>query len=166
MSNDPLEDFNRRTTAGSGSWMQGPPTNAAESTAQTFIDQRGAGKTGGGSIDFGVRISAIIVLLGVLLFAGGAHIADNFHEAAAMTGLLVVLVSGFLLLVGVGGLVVGIIKDMGSANGWRNLLIAALAALVTWWFSPWLWMMSSAVLPKGLMPVAAAALVFVFAPQR
>lgn len=162
----PLDDFNRRTTAGSGSWRQGPPTNAAESAAQSLIDQRSAGTTGGGSIDFGVRVSAIILLVGIALFAVGTYITENFREGAAMTGILVVIVSGFVLLVGGGGLVVGCIKGLGSAGGWRSLIFAALAALAAWWLSPWLWMMSAALVPKGLMPLAAAALVFVFTARR
>lgn len=165
MSN-PLDDFNRRMTAGSGSWLQGPPTNAAESAAQSYIDAQPRTAAGGGSIDFGVRVSAIILLVGIALFAVGTYIADNFRETTAMTGLLVVIVSGFVLLVGGGGLVVGCIKGLGSAGGWRSLLFAALAALAAWWLSPWLWMMSGALVPKGLMPLAAAALVFVFTGRR
>lgn len=167
MSN-PLEDFNRRMTAGSGAWMQGPPTNGAESAAQSYIDaqQRDMGTAGRGSIDFGVRVSAIILLVGIALFAMGTYIADNFREGTAMTGLLVVIVSGFVMLIGGGGLVVGCIKGLGSAGGWRSLLLAVLAALAAWWLSPWLWMMSGALVPKGLMPLAAAALVFVFTARR
>lgn len=163
---DPLDDFNRRMTAGSGSWMQGPPTNAAESAAQSFIDQRGASTTGGGSIDFGVRVSAIVLLVGIALFVVGTYITENFSEGTAMTGLLVVIISGFAMLAGGGGLVVGCIKGLGSAGGWRGLLLAALAALVAWWLSPWLWMASSALMPKGLIPLTAAALVFVFTARR
>ena len=165
MSN-PLDDFNRRMPAGSSSWMQGPPTNAAESAAQSYIDAQPRTAAGGGSIDFGVRVSAIILLVGIALFAVGGYTADNFREGAAMTGLLVVIVSGFLLLVGGGGLVVGCIKGLGSAGGWRSLLFAVLAALAAWWLSPWLWMISGALVPKGLMPLAAAALVFVFTARR
>lgn len=166
MEDKPLGDFNRRMTAGSGSWVQGPPTNAAESAAQSFIDQQSASATGGGSIDFGVRVSAAIVLVGVGLFAVGTYIADNFREAMAMSGLLVVIVSGFAMLIGGGGLVVGCIKGLGSAGGWRSLIVAALAALAAWWLSPWLWMMSFALVPKGLMPLVAAALVFLFTARR
>lgn len=168
MSN-PLDDFNRRMTAGGGAWMQGPPTNPAEAAADSFVDdaqQRGAGSVGAGSIDFGVRVCAIILLVGIALFAVGAYIADNFREAVAMTGLLVVIVSGFLLLIGGGGLVVGCIRGLRSKNGWLSLLLATLAALVAWWLSPWLWMMSSALAPKELMPVAAAALVFALRGRR
>lgn len=161
MSN-PLDDFNRRMTAGRGSWMQGPATNPAESAADALIDAqpRATGSVGGGSIDFGVRVSAIIVLVGIALFAVGAYMADNFREAMAMTGLLVVIVSGFLLLIGGGGLVVGCCSGLRSKGGWLSLLLAALAALVAWWLSPWLWMMSAALAPRELLPVAAAALVF------
>jgi len=124
-----LDDFNRRMTAGSSSWMNGPPTNAAESAAQAYVDaQSRRAAAGGGSVDFGVRISAIILLVGISLFAVGAYISDHFRGAMAMTGLLVVLISGFLLLVG-GGLFVGCIKDLGAASGRRGLLFAALAAL-------------------------------------
>lgn len=167
MSN-PLDDFNRRMTAGRGSWMQGPPTNPAEAAADSLIDaqQRGAGSVGGGSIDFGVRVCAIILLVGIALFAVGAYIADNFHEAMAMTGLLVVIVSGFLLLIGGGGLVLGCVRGLHSKGGWLSLLLATLAALVAWWLSPWLWMMSSALAPKELIPVAAAALVFALRGRR
>ncbi len=79
-----------------------------------------------------------------------------------MTGLLVVIVSGGLLLVGSGGLVVGCIKTLGTSRGRFGLLLALLAALAAWWLSPWLWMMSFALVPQGLMPLAAAALVFAF----
>lgn len=166
MGDNPLDDFNRRMTAGSSSWVQGPPTNAAESAAQSFIDQRSAGTTGGGSIDFGARVSAVLLLVGIALFALGTYIADNFREGAAMTGLLVVIVSGFVMLVGGGGLVVGCFKSLGSAGGWRSLILAALAALAAWWLSPWLWMAGFPLVPKGLMPLAAAALVFVFTARR
>ncbi len=165
---DPLDDFNRRMTADNGSWMQGTPTNAAESAAQSFIDtqRRSTGAIGGGSIDFGVRISSIILLVGIVLFSIGTYITDNFHAAMAMTGLLIVIISGFLLLVGVGGLAIGCIKGLGSAGGWRSLLLALIAALAGWWLSPWLWMMSSALVPKGLIPLAAAALVFAITGRR
>ena len=164
----PLDDFNRRMTAGRAAWTQGPPKNAAESAAQSILDaqERGTTASGGGSIDFGVRVSAVILLVGIALFVAGSYIADNFHEITAMTGLLVALVGGFVMLVGVGGLVVGCIKGLGSARGWLGLLLAALAALAAWWLSPWLWMASSALVPKGLMPLAAAALVFVFTGRR
>jgi|GEM_PF-2433062 len=166
MSN-PLDDFNRRMSAGDASWQQGPPTNAAESAAQSFIDARPRGSAaGGGSIDFGVRISAVILLVGIVLFAAGSHITDHYREATAMTGLLVVIVSGFLLLIGGGGLVVGCIKGLGSAGGWRSLLLSVVAALAAWWLAPWLWMMSAGLVPRGLMPFAAAALVFVFTARR
>lgn len=160
MGGNPLDDFNRRTTAGRGSWTQGAPTSAAESAAQSFIDQRDAAPKGGGSIDFGVRVSAVIFLVGAVLFVAGTYVADTFREATAMTGLLVVVIGGFAMLIGAGGLVVGCVKRLGSAGGWRNLAFAALAALFAWWFSPWLWMMSSALMPQGLIPPTAAACVF------
>lgn len=165
MSN-PLDDFNRRMTAGSASWTQGPPKNAAESAAESYIDAQARGTAGGGGIDFGVRASAVIVLVGVALFAVGTYVVDHFREATAMTGLVVVIVSGFALLVGGGGLVLGCLKGLDTAGGWRGLLLAALAALAAWWLSPWLWMMSFALVPKGLMPVAAAALVFALTGRR
>lgn len=162
-----LDDFNRRMTAGSSSWMQGPPTHAAESAAQSLIDaQSRSTSVGGGSIDFGVRISAIIILVGIALFVVGTYLADHFREGAAITGVLVAFVSGFVLLIGSGGLVVSCIKGLGSASGWRSLLFAAFAALATWWLSPWLWIMSGALVPRGLMPLAAAALVFAVRGRR
>lgn len=163
---DPLNDFNRRMSAGRGAWMQGPPKNAAESSAQSLLDVQEHGPAaGGGSIDFGVRVSSVIILLGIALFAVGTYLADNFREAMAMTGLLVVIVSGGLLLIGCGGLVVGCIRSLGTAAGRLSLILAVVAALAVWWFSPWLWMMSFALVPQGLMPLAAAAAVFAFAAR-
>lgn len=161
-----LDDFNRRTTAGSGSWVQGPPTSAAESAAQSFIDQRSPGTTGGGGIDFGVRVSAVILLAGIGLFALGNYMADRFYESTAMTGLLIVIISGFVMLIGTGGVVVGCIRGLGSARGWLNLILAALAAAAAWWFSQWLWMMSFALVPDWLIPPAAAALMLVLTARR
>ncbi|WP_295048282.1 hypothetical protein [uncultured Paracoccus sp.] len=165
---DPLDDFNRRMTAGRAAWTQGPPKSAADSAAQSILDaqDRGTAASGGGSIDFGVRVCAVILLIGIALFVAGGYVADSFREATAMTGLLVVIFGGLAMLVGGGGLVVGCIKGLGSAGGWRNLILAALAALAAWWLSPWLWMMSAALMPKTLMPLAAAALVFVFTGRR
>lgn len=164
---DPLDDFNRRVTAGRGAWAQGPATNAAESAAQSLIDaQERAAATGGGSIDFGVRVSALVLLAGIALFAAGTYVADNFREATAMNGLLLVIIGGFVMLVGVGGLVVGCIKGLGSAGGWRNLLLAAIAALSAWWLAPWIWALSGALLPRELIPLVAAALVFLIAGRR
>ncbi|MHB2170174.1 hypothetical protein [Alsobacter sp. R-9] len=158
----PLDDFNKRTTAGGGSWIQGPPTNVAESAAEAFIEsQRRSNTVGGGSIDFGVPASAFILLIGVALFVLGTYVSDNFREAKAMTGLLLVIVSGFMMLVGVGGVVVGCIKNLTTTSGWRCLFFAALAAFAAWWFSRALWMMSFGLVPQGLMPVVAAALVLV-----
>ncbi len=161
-----LDDFNRRMTAGSSSWMQGPPTHAAESAAQSLIDaQSHSTSVGGGSIDFGVRISAIIVLIGIALFVVGTYLADHFREAKAMTGLLIVLIGSFALILGSGGLVMGCIKGLGSVSGWRSLAFAILAAFAAWWLSPWLWMMSGALVPKSFIPLAAVALVFVVSGQ-
>lgn len=157
-----MDDFNRRMTAGSSSWMQGPPTHAAESAAQSLIDaQARSTSVGGGSIDFGVRISAIIVLIGIALFVVGTYLADHFREAKAMTGLLIVLLGGFALILGGGGLVMGCIKGLGSARGWRSLAFAILASLAAWLLSPWVWMMSGALVPRSFIPLAAVALVFV-----
>ena len=60
----------------------------------------------------------------------------------------------------------GCIKGLGSAGGWRSLLLAAVAALAAWWLAPWLWMKTAMLVPKGLIPLAAAALVFVFTARR
>lgn len=80
-----LDDFNRRMTAGSSSWMQGPPTHAAESAAQSLLDAPSRSTSvGGSSIDFSVRISAIIILIGIALFVVGTYLADHFREAKAM----------------------------------------------------------------------------------
>jgi hypothetical protein len=161
---EPLDDFNRRTTAGSGSWMMGPAKNAAESAAQSFIDaqQRGSGTaTGGGSIDFGAKICAVMVLIGIALFSGGAHALENMKEGGAIMGIVVLIVSGFLILIGGGGLAVACFKGLGSARGWISLLLAALAGLAAWWFSPWLWFIGLS-LPQGLAALAAVALVLFF----
>jgi len=87
---DPLSDFNRRMTAGSASWTQGLPKNLAESTAQSFIDSQERGRQvvlGGGSIDFGTRRCAVILLIGVALFSGGAYGLEHLTEGAAIMGI-------------------------------------------------------------------------------
>lgn len=165
--NEPLDDFNRRMTAGSASWMQGSPTNATESAAQSFIDaQPRAAIPGGGSIDFGARVCGILLFTGILLFGGGAYVVDNMGGGVALLGILILIVSGFLMLIGGGGLVVDGVRSLGTSSGRRRLLFAALAAFLAWWFSTWLWMMSFGFVPKGLIPFAAASLVFIFMGSR
>lgn len=160
---DPLNDFNRRTTAGNAAWMQGPPQNTAESAAQSFLDaqQPRGGSVGGGSIDFGARICAIILLAGIVLFAVGGLALENLREGPAMMAIVGLVVSGFLILVGGGGLVVALIKELadGFGSAARRLLVAGLAGLAGWWMTPWVWMLGLP-LPGALVAVAAAALVF------
>lgn len=165
---DPLDDFNRRTTAGSGSWMMGPPRNAAESAAQSFIDARGRRGTaaGGGSIDFGVKTGAVMLLIGIALFLGGAYALENMQGGAAMLGVVVLIVSGFLILIGGGGLAIACLKELGSARGWLSLSLAALAGLAGWWFSPWLWSVFGLPVPQGLAALAAAGVVLAFTGRR
>lgn len=148
MSN--LDDFNRRMAAGNASWTLGPATNAAESATKSLTTVPLRGKVvGGGSIDFGVRASAIILLSGSALFTVGTYVADYLREATAMTGLLVVLIGSFALLLVAGRLVMSCSKGLGSVSGWRSLGFAILAALAAWWLSPWLGMMSRAHMPKS-----------------
>lgn len=164
---EPLDDFNRRMSGGDASWMQGPATNAAESAGQSFADARSRlAVPGGGSIDFGARISAVILLVGIALFGLGAYVVDHMTGGAAMTGILVLIVSGFFMLIGGGGLAVDSIRSLGSPRCYRRLFLAALAGFAAWYFSSWLWMATLAFVPKGLIPVAAVALVFVFMPPR
>ena len=165
---DPLEDFNRRMTAGQGSWMLGPPKNAAESAAQAILDaqQRGAGTTSAGGIDIGARASATIVLAGIVLFSGVAYTTNGFFRTPSLIGMLIVALSGVMLLIGTIGLATSCIADLKSAKGWRNLFFAALAGLAAWWFSRWLWMMSFALVPESLIPFLAVALVFLITGRR
>jgi len=161
MSN--LDDFNRRMTLGN---MLGPPRNAAESAAQSFIDARQPqGATGGGSIDFGTRPCAIMLLIGIALFGGGAYALGNMKDGAGMMGIAVLIVSGFLMLIGGGGLAIACIKGLASARGWLSLGLAVLAGSAAWWFSPWLWFVGLAV-PKGLAALTAAAVVLMFTGRR
>lgn len=164
---DRLDDFNRRITAGRSSWRQGPPTNAAESAAQPFIDsqEQGRAAAGGGSIDFGARPCAIILLIGVILFAGGAYALENMKEGAAIMGIVVLILSAFLLLIGGGGLAVACLKGLGSARGWLTLALAAVASFAAWSFSPWLWSVGLA-LPRGLTAIGALALTFLVIGRR
>lgn len=115
---DPLDDFNKCMTVGSSSWMMGAPKNTAESAAQSLIDaqQPRTQTAGGGSIDFGIKPCAIILLSGIAFYTVGSYLIDNFREATAMTGLLILIISGFSLLIGGGGLVVGCLKSLGSAG--------------------------------------------------
>lgn len=165
---DPLNDYNRRMTAGSGSWTQGPPKNLAESTAQSFIDSQERGRgvaSGGSSIDFGTRPCAIVLLIGVVLFSGGAYALENMKEGAAIMGIVTLIMSAFLLLIGGGGLAVACFKGLGSARGWLNLALATLAAFAAWSFSPWLWSIGL-TMPKGLVALAAVAFVFLLIGRR
>lgn len=166
--NSPLDDFNRRTTAGNGSWTMGPPTNAAESAAQSMIDaqQRGAGPTGGGSIDFGVRPCAVLLLIGLALFAGGNYAVENLQEGKALMGIAVLILSGFLILIGGGGLVVGVIKTLGSARGWGSLILAAGVGLIAWWLSPMLWSIGLTAPRFLIVPALVAVMLFISGKQR
>lgn len=164
---DPLGDFNRRMAAGSTSWTQGPPQNAAESAAQSLIDARQprGDSVGGGSIDFGGRICAIILIVGLLLFGVGAVVLERLREGAAILAILGLIVSGFLILIGGGGLAVAIIKELAGGSvlrtsaGKRRLGVAMLAGLAAWWLAPWLWMLGLRP-PGALLGVIVAALVF------
>jgi hypothetical protein len=158
---DPLDDFNRRMTAGGSSWTMGPARNVAESAAQSFLDaqQRPATSKGGGSIDFGARTGALLLLLGLLLFPAGGYMLEHTKEASAMTGVLVLLVSGFLLLIGGGGLAVALIQELGTASGVRILLLAVAAGAVMYWLTPRLGYSVGMRLPGWSMGLGAAALV-------
>ncbi len=135
---EPLDDFNRRMTAGNSSWTMGPPTNSAESAAQSMLDtqQRLAGPTGGGSIAFGMRPGAVLLLIGILLFAVGNYAVENLREGKALAGIFVLVLSGGVILVGGGGLAVACIKALGSSHGRRALLFAAVGGSGAWWLLP------------------------------
>jgi hypothetical protein len=166
---DPLDEFNRRMTAGQGSWRMGPPTNPAESAAQSLIDAqaREAGQAaGGGGITISLRLSSGILLVGIALFSWCVHATRGFLDTPTAVEMILVVVSGLVLLAGGIGLVGGCLQSLGSAGTWRNIGLAALAAAVTWWMSRWLWMMSYGLVPQGLLPIAAIALVFLVIGTR
>jgi len=165
MSN-PLDDFNRRMTYGDS---LGPPKNAAESAAQSFIDaqKRNSLPVGGGSIDFGAKTSAAMLVTGIALFYFGVYLVENFQEGPAMMGIIASLIGGFMTLIGGGGLVVAGIKNIGNvANllGTQNLLFAAAAGLTAYWISPaiWslLWMIGLSMVPVWLIALIASCLLF------
>jgi hypothetical protein len=158
MSN-PLDDFNRRMTHGDA---LGPPTNAAESAAQSYLDaqRRSVPPTGGGSIDFGTTTSGIVLLVGIVLFAGGAYALESLKEGGALMGIAILILSGCLILVGGGGLAVSCFRNLGSARGIRDLGLAAMAGVLAWWFAPWLGAVAL-LLPHGLLALGAAALALV-----
>ena len=148
--------------------MQGPPKTLGASVAQSFIDNQERGRrvaSGGGSIDFGARPCAVILLIGVALFSGGAYGLEPLKEGAAIMGILALIVSAFLLLIGGGGLAVACFKGLGSVRGWLNLALAALVAFAAWSFSPWLWSIGL-TMPKGLVALAAVAFLFLLIGRR
>ncbi|PWS36623.1 hypothetical protein DFH01_15910 [Falsiroseomonas bella] len=155
----PLDDFNRRMTHGDA---LGPATNAAESAAQPYLDaqRRSTAPTGGGSIEFGTTISGILLLVGIVLFAGGAYALETLKEGAALMGIAVLILSGGLILVGGGGLAVSCFRALGSVRGIRDLGLATIAGLLAWWFAPWFGFVAL-LLPHGLLALGAAALVLV-----
>jgi len=162
---EPLDDFNRRTAAGRGSWAMGPPKNAAESAAQSMLDaQQSNPPAGGGSIDFGVVVSAIILLIGIALFAGGSYALDNLREGGAIMGILVLIVSGFAMLIGGGGLAVAGIKGLGSTGGRLTLILAVASGLAVWWLASRWFIVPT--MPRPLIGLAAAALVFLVMGRR
>ncbi len=164
---EPLDDFNRRMTAGSAAWMQGPPRNAAESAAQAMIDARApAPAGGGGSIDFGARTGAVLLLAGAALFAGGGWLVDNTREGAAMLGILLLIVSAFAMLVGVGAAAVDALRGLGSARGILSVALAGVAAVAGWWGPLRLYWATGLDMPAAILAAAAAAVVFVVFPPR
>lgn len=68
-----------------------------------------------------------MLLIGVVLFSGGAYALEN-KECAAIMGIVALIVSAFLLLIGGRGLAVACLKRLGSARGWLNLALATPAA--------------------------------------
>lgn len=165
MSN-PLDDFNRRMTYGDS---LGPAKNAAESAAQSFIDiqKRNSFSVGGGSIDFGAKISTVILATGIALFYFGVYLVENFQESPAMMGIIASLIGGFVILIGGGGLVVAGIKNIGnvaSLLGTKNLLFAAAVGFIAYWISPaiWslLWMIGLPMVPVWLIAFIAYCLLF------
>ncbi len=162
---NPQDDFNRRVTAGRAAWALGPPKNAAESAAQSVLDaQASAPAVGGGSIDFGATVSAAILLVGIALFAGGSYALDNLREGGAILAIVILLVSAFAMLVGVGGLAVACIRGLGSAGGRWSLLLATVAGLAAWWGAE-SWFIAPAM-PRPLIALAVAAIVFVVMGRR
>lgn len=168
MSN-PLDDFNRRMTFGN---TFGPPRNAAESAAQSFLDARqpkGTASGGGGGIDLGphsIKPLAGMLAGGVLLLLGGIYAMGNLTDGAAMLGFVVILVGGLLtILGGVLLLMVGVGTVLGSTSPRQWLLSIAAALVAWWWLTPFLW---SIGLPLPPVPVAlvVAGLTFLLTKRR
>ena len=134
---DSLDDFNQRMTTGN-SPLATPPANAAETIAQSFIDARLPHPipVDGGSIDFGRRPSAILLLIGIVLFAAGSYGLDHLKEGAAIGAIALLILSGFLLLIGGGGLAIATIKNLAGRQGRRHTVIAVAIGLGTWWLLP------------------------------
>jgi len=161
---DPLDDFNRRLTRGD---MAGPPTNAAESAAQAFLEARKAppGATGGGSIDFGSRIGTLLVGIAGLLLLGGGWLVENSQEGKALAGILLLLLGAMLLLVGTGALLVASIRKAASAP--LAVALALVSAAIATWGTPrialQLWLMGVPVPPwsRWAIALATAAIAFV-----
>lgn len=163
---DSLDVFNKRMTTGN-SPLNTPPTNAAESIAQSFIDARLPHPTpaGGGSIAFGRRPGAVLLLIGILLFAGGSYGLDHWREGAAIGAMALLILSGFLLLIGGGGLAVACMKDLGDRTHRRRVLIAIALGIGTWWILP-AYSPLSLFLPNALTALAVfAAVMLVRKPQ-
>lgn len=161
---DPLDDFNRRLTRGD---MDGPPTNAAESAAQTFLEGRRSppGAVGGGSIDFGGRIGTILIGIAGLLLLGGGWLVENSQEGKALAGILLLLLGAMLMLVGTGALLVASIRKAASAP--LAVALALVSAAIATWSTPrialQLWLMGVPV-PRWshwVIALVTAAIAFV-----
>lgn len=161
-----LDDFNRRMTNGNTP-LSTPPSNAAESLAQSFIDARlpHPVSVGGGSIDFGIRPSAVLLLAGIALFTGGSYALDHLREGAALGAIAVLLISGFLILIGGGGLVIGCIKNLGHTRGRRAVLVAIIGGLIAWWLSARSLFIAT-LLPSSLAGIAITALILLVLARR
>lgn len=163
---EPLDDFNRRMTRGD---TLGPPTNAAESAAQSFLDaqRRNAPPVGGGSIDFGAKAGVALLLGGFALFFFAANLVDKAQGGTALVGLVLALVSGILILFGGGALLVSTLRGAGNAArllGMRSLLLAGTSLLIAWLAAPKVWSLLwslGLVFPVWVIALAIAFVAFV-----
>jgi hypothetical protein len=164
-----LDDFNRRMTFGN---MLGPPRNAAESAAQSFIDARqpqGTTGGGGGGIDLGphsIKPLACVVVAGIVLLGGGAYASGHFADGAAIMGLIAAVIGGLMLMVGGVLLTMVSIGAVVASAKPRQLALCGAAAVAGWWLSPWLGLFIGFAVPQTLAALAAAGLVFVLTMRR